>query len=98
MKILDERIVSSNSNIFKQEISAAIGDGQHHFILDLSNVSFVDSSGLGAIVGGVKLLKDDSVFFICGPQGPIRDTLQMLQLERILTIADSMSQVEAEIG
>ena len=44
---------------FKDEIRAEIDDAAQHVILDLAEVDFIDSSGLGAIVASMKQLKGD---------------------------------------
>src|SRR6185369_6212794 len=42
---------------FRQELMRLIGDGHRDLVVDLSNVSFLDSSGLGALVSALKQLK-----------------------------------------
>ena len=42
---------------FKDEIRAKIDDNAQHVILDLSEVNFIDSSGLGAIVASMNSSK-----------------------------------------
>ncbi len=44
---------------FKDAMRAATEGGPDHFILDLGQVDFVDSSGLGAIVAAKKQLGED---------------------------------------
>ena len=39
---------------FKQELSETVADGFWMIVVDLSNVPFVDSSGLGALISGMK--------------------------------------------
>lgn len=49
-----ERIDASVAIQFKDAMRAATDDGPDHVILDLGQVAFVDSSGLGAIVASMK--------------------------------------------
>jgi len=38
----------------KQRLAKAVQDGFQLLVIDMSDVSFVDSSGLGALIGGLK--------------------------------------------
>ena len=51
-----ERIDSAAAIGFKDAMRAATADGSAPVVLDLGNVAFVDSSGLGAIVAVMKFL------------------------------------------
>lgn len=42
---------------FKDKLKALIGDGHLHVIMDLSNVGFIDSQGLGALISCLKVLR-----------------------------------------
>jgi anti-sigma B factor antagonist len=42
---------------FRQELLRRIDDGDRCLVVELSGVSFLDSSGLGALVSALKLLK-----------------------------------------
>ena len=43
----------------RNDLSALIGGGARHLTLDFAAVSFVDSSGLGVLVGTYKRLRED---------------------------------------
>lgn len=51
-----DRIDSVSAIRFKDAVRAAAGEGPGRVVLDLSQVTFVDSSGLGAIVAVMKHL------------------------------------------
>ncbi len=50
----EARIDAAAAIRFKDAMRAATATGAGHVVLDLSNVTFVDSSGLGAIVAAMK--------------------------------------------
>ncbi|MCM1989473.1 STAS domain-containing protein [Oceanirhabdus seepicola] len=36
---------------FREEVNVMIGKGEKHFVLNFNNCSFIDSTGLGVLVG-----------------------------------------------
>lgn len=52
----ESRIDAASAVQFKDEVRRLASDGVRRVVLDLERVGFVDSSGLGAIVGVMKLL------------------------------------------
>jgi len=59
VRILENRLDASNSDGLTDELQGLVNEGSSHLILDLSGVTFLDSSALGAIVSIVKDLGDD---------------------------------------
>lgn len=51
-----ERIDAAGAIAFKDAMRRETADGGAHVILDLGQVRFIDSSGLGAIVAALKLM------------------------------------------
>lgn len=62
IKVEDERLDSNIAPQLKSEILVLANDGVKDILIDLSNVSYADSSGLGAFLFGVRQLKS------CGGQ------------------------------
>ena len=52
--IPDGRLDLSSAPEFKQALNDAVEAGDRILIVDLSNVPFLDSSGLGALISGMK--------------------------------------------
>lgn len=60
-------------------------------ILDLSQVTFLDSSGVGAIVFLFKKLRlEESTLVITGAQGQAKDLLNLLRIDQAIAIFDSI--------
>ena len=58
-----------------------------HLVLDMSAVSFMDSSGLGLIMGRYTLVKDlGGEFILSEPNDNIRRICSLVGLERIVKI------------
>jgi anti-sigma B factor antagonist len=74
------------------ELRAGIADGlgRPGVILDIQDVPFVDSAGLGAIVGGVRRLREAGASVaLCCTRSSVLRLLGTTGLDRIVPIADS---------
>jgi|SRR5687768_18449920 anti-sigma B factor antagonist len=71
-------------------------EGQHHrLVIDLGDVHFVDSSGLGALVSALKtlkLLKSDGDVRLANVQPPVVALLEIIRLHRVFTSYPSVEQ------
>lgn len=71
---------------FKREM-APILKGSSRVVLDLGQVTFVDSSGLGAILSCLRELNAaDGDLKLCGVSAPVRALFEMVRLHRIMDI------------
>ena len=43
---------------FREDVNKMIGKGEKHFVLNFNNCSFIDSTGLGVLVGIYKKCKE----------------------------------------
>lgn len=61
------------------------------FIIDLSSVSFMDSSAIGVIIGRYKLVKSfGSEVFLVSCSEPVARILSMSGIEKIIKIFDTL--------
>jgi anti-sigma B factor antagonist len=51
---LPQRLVMANAPAVRKELLEMIANDHHHLVLDLGDVSFVDSSGLSVLVSALK--------------------------------------------
>ena len=51
----------------REKIATLVDDGEHHLVIDLERVEFLDSTGLGALIGGLKRVRnhDGSLSLVC---------------------------------
>jgi anti-sigma B factor antagonist len=62
-------------------------------ILDLAKVEFIDSSGLSALLVGVRLAKENKGTFVITNINPhIQKLIKISQLESILTIVPTLAE------
>jgi len=69
----------------KKTVDASVADGLARIVVDLSGVEFIDSSGLGALIGGLKTARQASGDLrIAGAGEQVRTVLGLTNLDRIL--------------
>jgi anti-sigma B factor antagonist len=68
---------------FKEQIEA----GKRHFVLDLREVRYFDSAGLGELVATLKRVKEaEGEMRICNVNQRVNDAFHVTQLVRVLDI------------
>jgi anti-anti-sigma factor len=69
----------------KRRLAETITDGQRTIVVDLQAVTFIDSSGLGALIGALKAARlAGGDLRIARPQEQARVILQLTTLDRVL--------------
>ena len=77
----------------KSEFVIFRNEGIPNFILDLSQVHYVDSSGLSAILTGNRLWKGIGTFIVTGVQhSAVKKLIEISRLDTILQVIPSLSE------
>jgi anti-anti-sigma factor len=73
--------------------------GVHHHIVDLRGVTFLDSTGLGILVGDLKRLRDrqGSVQVVCGP-GLVGRVFRLTAVDKLIPVHDSVERAAAMLA
>lgn len=81
----DGRLTMVAAPTLKSAIDEVVENGSARVVVDLSEASFVDSSGLGALVAGLKRTRQaGGDLRIAEPQEQVRMVLALTNLDRIL--------------
>lgn len=80
-----ERLTAANSTHFKESVVAHVEDGHSRLVVDMSAVSFVDSAGLGALVGVLKRIGNRGDIVVCGLADSVRQMFELTRMNRIFT-------------
>ncbi len=76
----------------KTELKPILSEQGCKMILNLENVEFIDSSGIGCIISLVKTAKSSgSHFVICNLQKEVMDVINLLHLQMILDIEKDLA-------
>ena len=84
---------------FKERLVQVIEDGKKHLVVDLSKATFIDSTTLGVLVGGVKRLRtnDGQLSLVCSDRN-ITKIFEITGLDRVFTIHETREAAVGALG
>ena len=84
---------------FKERMVELIESGKKQIVVDLSKATFIDSTTLGVLVGGVKRLRPTggSLALVCTDQN-ITKIFEITGLDRVFTIYPSRDEAVSKLG
>lgn len=90
-----ERIDAAGAVSFKDGFRDAITGSDRDVVLDLGQVQFIDSSGLGAIVAAQKLLGKDRVLELADLQEAVSKVMKLTRMDTVFCIHDTVAAARA---
>jgi anti-anti-sigma factor len=89
----EENLNSVIAPNLKSEFVFLRNEGVRNLILDLTDVKYVDSSGLSAILTANRLWKEYGAFVICGVNAPsVQRLIKISRLDTILSVMPTLSE------
>jgi anti-sigma B factor antagonist len=86
IRVQGNRIDAAGAIEFKEAVRQAADQPGNPVILDLSQVTFLDSSGLGAVVAVMKLLGPGRPLHLAAPQPNVAKVFRLTRMDSIFTI------------
>jgi anti-sigma B factor antagonist len=76
---------------FRERLIELVSEGKHQIVVDLEGVDFLDSTGLGVLVGGLKRLRthDGDLSLVC-TQSRILKVFEITGLTKVFSIHESV--------
>ncbi len=90
----ESRIDAAVAIQFKDGIRELSQDAPARIILDLEQVGFIDSSGLGAIVAAMKLQGDERKLELAALTPAVKKVFRMTRMDTIFKIHDSLESLK----
>jgi anti-sigma B factor antagonist len=85
--VQEERVDAHNSNELKEEIKNLFETGKKNVLIDLKDVRFIDSSGLGALVSGYKnAISHHGTLKLSMLQPQVKSMFELTRLHRVFDI------------
>lgn len=80
----------------RDRITELVSDGSYHIVIDLEGVEFLDSTGLGVLVGGLKKVRahEGSMELVC-TQERLLKIFRITGLAKVFVIRDSLGTPSA---
>jgi len=88
--VLQDRIDAASAIQFKDRMRDVTQGGLMRVVLDLSQVGFLDSSGLGAVVAVRKTLGPDRVLELAGLTPSVQKVFRLTRMDTIFRIHDDL--------
>jgi anti-sigma B factor antagonist len=89
---LDDRIDAAGAIQFKEQMRDLTETPSARVILDMSNVHFLDSSGLGAVVAVMKLLAPERRLELAGLTPTVEKVFRLTRMDTVFTIHPGLDQ------
>lgn len=78
---------------FKQSVAGILDGNEHHLIVDMNNVRYMDSSGFGILLSAVKRLRPIAgTVNLVGCAAPIDRVLHITKLDTIFNMYNSVDE------
>lgn len=91
--VREERLDAHNSGDLKAELAGLFEGKEKNILVDLKDVKFIDSSGLGALVSGFKnAISHQGSLKLSGLQPQVRSMFELTRLHRVFEIFNSSEE------
>jgi anti-sigma B factor antagonist len=98
-KIIPQEANLNNAEQFKQEMLAIIDNGHRFIAVNFSDVSYIDSSFLGAMVSSLKhALSKGAEIYLTNLRKDIHSLLQMIRMDKVFKIYGNAEEISASFS
>jgi anti-sigma B factor antagonist len=86
---LAKEVYVEQASNFREALMPYLNSGHKNFILDVSSLSYIDSSGLGVLIGiQKKAISNGGKVVIKGLNGQVKELFELTRLTKIFEIVD----------
>lgn len=98
VRVAEPRLDAAIAIQFKEAMRSLAADGPPRVVLDLGQVGFLDSSGLGAVVAVMKALGPGRHLELAALTAPVARVFRLTRMDTIFTIHPEAPQGAAAAG
>jgi anti-sigma B factor antagonist len=96
VKVLAPSLDAKSAPGMKRHLAKIIKQGHQHLVIDLSQVDFIDSSGLSVLASALKRLGKNGYLAISAPRDTVVSMLRLTRLYQVFNIfPERMQAIDA---
>ena len=92
VKVHAKRLDAHLAPEFKAQLVHLVQSGHERIVMDMAALEFIDSSGLDALIAGLKALGGRGEMVLCGITPRLLSLFQLTRVDRLLHIFDSVEE------
>lgn len=92
IRVNGNRMDASNSPEFLAKIDELTSAGVSRLVVDFTDVSFMDSSALGATVSALKKIGSKGSLTLVGVSGLVDDLFKLTRMDRVFTMSPTLEE------
>ena len=92
VKPLENRLDSYVADEFKVHMKNIVQNGHLKIVLDLSDIDFVDSSGLGAIIATMIALRPQGQLMVCNARDNVISLFRLTRMDRVIPMKSDVNE------
>ena len=81
----------------RAQLQRAVDDGERAIVVDLSGIGYIDSAGMGVLVGIMKQVRDEGGIAVVCPDDRMRNTFEITGLDEILNVETTREHAVAAL-
>jgi anti-anti-sigma factor len=94
---MEEKLDSLLAPVLKSELLTIHAEGFTNLVLDMSQVKYVDSSGLSALLVGDREFGRNGIFLISGVQEHVMKLLKISMLDKKLNLVTNLDEASEAV-
>ena len=98
IQVTDDRIDAAGAIQFKERMRELIAEPSDRVVLDMSNVGFLDSSGLGAVVSVMKVLGPIRRLELSGLTPTVEKVFRLTRMDSVFIIHKTLPEERRNAG
>jgi anti-sigma B factor antagonist len=89
-----DRLTAAVAENVKSELTNIVSGNNYKVLLNLSNIKFIDSTGIGVLISALKTARQTgNAFSLCSIQKDVLSLLKLMKLDNVFDIYENESDL-----